>query len=97
MPHSIKKLSQHLHVEYLSNSSPIKLKVDENPDVEKAGQHCFDLGNDICASLVWGNSLITTPCMVFAQLEISVVQYTISHSLFHHTAPFQRLEKVDYT
>jgi hypothetical protein len=45
-PRGINKPFQHLHVEYLINSGPFGYKFKENntPDVEKAAQHCFDLG-----------------------------------------------------
>jgi hypothetical protein len=45
-PHGINKPFQHMHIECLINSSPsgYKFKVDDNPDVKKADQHCFDLG-----------------------------------------------------
>jgi hypothetical protein len=45
-PHDINKPFQHLHVDCLINSGPFgyKFKVDDTSDVEKADQHCFDLG-----------------------------------------------------
>jgi hypothetical protein len=46
VPHGINKRFHHLDVECLINSAPFrhKFKVDDTPDVEKADQHCSDLG-----------------------------------------------------
>jgi hypothetical protein len=45
-PHGISKPFQRLQIDFLINSGPFwhKFKVDDAPDIEKADQHCFELG-----------------------------------------------------
>jgi hypothetical protein len=46
MPHSISKLLEDLHMECMINIGPFRynFKLDDTPDVKKAGQHCFVFG-----------------------------------------------------
>jgi hypothetical protein len=64
MPHSVNKAFQHLHIECLINSDPLryKFKVNDTRNVEKVDQQCLDLGLLTCmAALACGNSSISTP------------------------------------